>query len=107
MIPSLRAKRSNPVTPSLRRNSFIPRPWRFSWIAASAFGLLAMTMQPALAAPLVADLSNYRIDIDSGFNGTRIFLFGARNDNGDIAVVIRGPQKDYIVRKKKEIAGLW
>ncbi len=63
---------------------------------------------PALAAaPLLADLSNYRIDIDAGFNGTRIFLFGARNDIGDIVVVVRGPSKDYIVRKKEEIAGIW
>ena len=62
---------------------------------------------PAFAAPLVADLSNYRIDIDSGFNGTRIFLFGARNDNGDIVAVVRGPRQDYIVRKKEEIAGIW
>jgi len=63
---------------------------------------------PALAAtPLAADVSNYRIDIDSGFNGTRIFLFGARNDSGDIIVVVRGPAKDYIVRKKEQIAGIW
>ena len=63
---------------------------------------------PALAAtPLAADVSNYRIDIDSGFNGTRIFLFGARNDTGDIVVVARGPSKDYIVRKKEQIAGIW
>jgi len=69
--------------------------------------LLCLLPLPALAAPLVADLSNYRIDIDSSFNGTRIFLFGARNDNGDIVVVIRGPHKDYIVRKKEEIGGIW
>ena len=61
----------------------------------------------AQAAPLVADLSQYRIDIDSAFNGTRIFLFGARNDNGDIVAVIRGPGKDYVVRKKEEMAGIW
>lgn len=61
----------------------------------------------ANAAPLVADLSNYRIAMDAGFNGTRMFLFGARNDNGDIVVVIRGSQKDYIVRKKEKIAGMW
>src|SRR5271170_765430 len=61
----------------------------------------------ASAAPLVADLAQYRVDIDSGFNGTRIFLFGARNDNGDIVAVIRGPAKDYIVRKKEEVAGIW
>lgn len=62
---------------------------------------------PALANPLVGDLSNYRIDIDSGFNGTRIFLFGARNDNGDVVVVVRGPQKNYMIRKKEEVAGIW
>lgn len=62
---------------------------------------------PAYAAPVVADLSNYRIAMDAGFNGTRIFLFGTRNDNGDIVVVIRGEQKDYIVRKKEKFAGMW
>jgi uncharacterized protein (TIGR02186 family) len=71
------------------------------------FILFLLIPHPGIAAPLVGDLSNYRIDMDSSFNGTRIFLFGARNDNGDIVVVVRGPQKDYIVRKKEQIAGLW
>lgn len=62
---------------------------------------------PAQATPLVADLSNYRIDIDSSFNGTRIFLFGTRNDTGDIVVVIRGEHKNYLVRKKEKFAGVW
>lgn len=61
----------------------------------------------AIATPLVADLSNYKIQVDSSFNGTRIFLFGARNDNGDIVVVVRGPLRNYIVRKKEPIAGIW
>lgn len=61
----------------------------------------------AHSAPLVADLSNYRIAMDAGFNGTRLFLFGVRNDNGDIVVVIRGPEKNYIIRKKEKIAGVW
>jgi uncharacterized protein (TIGR02186 family) len=65
------------------------------------------TANPVQAAPVVADISNYRIDIDSSFNGTRLFLFGTRNDTGDIVVVVRGPAKDYIVRKKEEIAGIW
>jgi uncharacterized protein (TIGR02186 family) len=72
--------------------------------------LLITMLMPAAAeaaTPLVADVSNYRIDIDSGFNGTRIFLFGARNDIGDVVVVVRGPSKDYIVRKKEKIAGIW
>lgn len=62
---------------------------------------------PAEATPLLADLSNYQITMNSTFNGTKIFVFGTRNDAGDIIVVVRGPTKNYIVRKKKEIAGVW
>ena len=58
-------------------------------------------------SPVVADISNYRIDIDSGFNGTRLFLFGTRNDSGDIVVVVRGPVKNYVVRKKESVGGIW
>lgn len=61
----------------------------------------------AKAAPVVADLSNYRIAMDSSFNGTRLFLFGTRNDNGDIVVIIRGENKNYIIRKKEKVAGIW
>lgn len=62
---------------------------------------------PASAAPLLADLSNYQITMDSSFNGTRLFVFGTRDEAGDVVVVIRGPAKNYVVRKKKEVAGLW
>jgi uncharacterized protein (TIGR02186 family) len=71
------------------------------------FAYFLMLCVPGQAAPLVADLSNYRIAMDAGFNGTRLFLFGVRNDNGDIVVVIRGPEKNYMVRKKEKIAGFW
>ncbi len=70
--------------------------------------LLLLAYPTALSAsPLVADLSNYRIDMDSSFSGSRIFLFGARNDNGDVIAVVRGPSKDFVVRKKEKIAGIW
>lgn len=59
------------------------------------------------ATPLIADLSNYRIAMDSSFNGTRMFLFGARNAGGDVVVVVRGPLRNFVVRKKEEFAGLW
>lgn len=71
--------------------------------------ILCFTLFPALAlaSPVVADLSNYSITMDSSFNGTRLFVFGARGDSGDVVVVVRGPLKKYIVRKKEEIAGIW
>lgn len=62
---------------------------------------------PLLAKPLVADLSQYQIRIDSSFTGTRLLLFGSRNDTGDIVVAVRGPEKTYVVRRKERMAGIW
>lgn len=64
-------------------------------------------LAPAYAAPIVADISNYSIAMDANFTGTRMFLFGARNDTGDVVVVVRGPAKDFLIRKKEKVAGVW
>lgn len=69
--------------------------------------LAAMAPRPVQANAIIADLSTYRIAIDAGFQGIRLFIFGARNESGDVVVVIRGPHKRFIVRKKERIAGLW
>jgi uncharacterized protein (TIGR02186 family) len=62
---------------------------------------------PVEAKPLVADLDNYRISIDSDFVGDDLLLFGARNDPGDILIVVRGPERDITIRKKERKFGLW
>jgi len=69
--------------------------------------LLLVVAKPALAAPIAADISSHKVEIFSGFTGTSLLLFGARNDAGDIVVVIRSPQQDMIVRKKIRTAGIW
>lgn len=61
----------------------------------------------AFAVPVIADMSLRAIEIDSRFKGTEILLFGARNDAGDVVVVIRGPEFSYVGRKKERIAGIW
>ena len=60
----------------------------------------------ANAKPLVADMSQYRIAIDSNFTGTRLLLFGARNDIGDIVIAVRGPERDVTVRRKELVRGI-
>ncbi len=57
--------------------------------------------------PLIADLSAYEINLDSGFTGTHLLLFGARNEGGDVVVVLRGPERTYTIRKKKQVGGIW
>lgn len=61
----------------------------------------------AIARPLVADLSLRQIDITSSFKGTEILLFGARNEAGDIVVVVRGPDQSYVMRKKRKFGPIW
>ncbi|MGE5517739.1 MAG: TIGR02186 family protein [Bacteroidota bacterium] len=72
----------------------------------------------ALAAePLVADLSKHLVAITTGFAGTDVLLFGAVEDvpvapgaaatGGDVVVVVRGPNRSEIVRRKARTIGIW
>ena len=69
--------------------------------------LLMLCALPLKAEPILADLSMRQIDINTTFRGADLLLFGARNDAGDIVVVVRGPRQDYVVRKKERIGGIW
>jgi uncharacterized protein (TIGR02186 family) len=69
--------------------------------------LLLLSGPASAAAPLLADLSNYHITMDSTFNGTRLFVFGTRNTSGDVVVVVRGPTRNYVMHRKKEVGGIW
>ncbi len=57
--------------------------------------------------PLVADLSNHLVAITTGFTGTDVLLFGATDGPGDIAVVVRGPAKDEVIRRKERFGPIW
>ncbi len=56
---------------------------------------------------LIADLSSREIAITTGFAGTELLLFGAVDGAGDIVVVVRGPKRREIVRRKERVAGVW
>jgi uncharacterized protein (TIGR02186 family) len=59
------------------------------------------------AKALISDIGEREILIDAGFSGKDLFLFGARNQTGEIVVVVRGPKENYIVRKKEKTTGVW
>ncbi len=61
----------------------------------------------ARADYLIADLSDHRIEITSGFTGAEVLLFGTREGDGDIVVVLRGPPEPLVVRRKSRTFGLW
>ncbi|WP_169543275.1 TIGR02186 family protein [Sneathiella aquimaris] len=64
---------------------------------------------------LVTDISSHLISVTSDFTGTDLLLFGTirtdtqdlEDENGDIIIVVRGPEKEVVVRKKERVLGVW
>lgn len=71
------------------------------------FSALFILSTEVKASALLAELSENEITIDARFNGKKILLFGARNNAGEIIVVVRGPKQDFKVSKKERVFGLW
>jgi uncharacterized protein (TIGR02186 family) len=75
-------------------------------------GALALAAVPPLGGsacgePLVADLTSHLIGITGAFTGASVVLFGATDGPGDVVVVVRGPEHDVAVRRKRRVAGIW
>jgi uncharacterized protein (TIGR02186 family) len=93
--------------------------------AVLLLGLVALSLLPwgqAAAADqpraeqVQSDVSTREISIESNFTGIEIVLFGSIDfsrapslDEGpyDVIMVIRGPNRPIVVRRKEQIAGLW
>jgi uncharacterized protein (TIGR02186 family) len=69
--------------------------------------LVALSAGGARGEPLVADLTSHLIGITGAFTGTSVVLFGATDGPGDVVVVVRGPEHDVAVRRKRRVAGVW
>lgn len=85
-------------------------------VAIAILSALALTWTSTSRAqsPLVTDISSHLISVTSDFTGTELLLFGAIQiadeegpSRGDVLVVVRGPEKDVIVRRKARVAGIW
>jgi uncharacterized protein (TIGR02186 family) len=77
------------------------------WLLLLCLMGIGAVVPSALAKPLVADISSHAITLSTRFEGTQLMLFGARNDAGDVVVVVRGPARKAVVRKKERVFGIW
>lgn len=68
---------------------------------------LAVRVEPARATPLIADLSEHLVAITTGFAGTKVLLFGAIDEAGDVVVIVRGPNERVVMHRKSRLAGIW
>lgn len=74
--------------------------------AALAIMLLFAPLS-AWAQPLIADLSDHLIRITTGFDGADVLVYGATEGEGDVVVIIRGPESSVMVRRKERRFGIW
>ena len=84
------------------------------WLALFLF-LLPVAAGAQNVPKLVPDVSQREINIQSGFTGAEMLLFGAiiyprgvvPEGQVDVAVVLRGPTRPVTLREKQKIAGIW
>lgn len=70
--------------------------------------LMLTTPAMAQSVPLKVELAYDRVDITTGFNGTRVVLFGTSPvESGNLAVTLKGPEKTVIMRRKGRVLGAW
>lgn len=78
------------------------------WLGVAAMlAASALAPRPVSAQALVADISDHLVAITAGFTGTGVVVFGAVEGEGDVVVVVKGPERDVTVRHKGRIAGIW
>lgn len=58
-------------------------------------------------SPLAVDISAHNVAITTSFVGSNLLLFGTTGGKGDVIIVVRGPRRDEVVRRKEKIAGIW
>lgn len=92
-------------------------PHGFGWFdlrRATVFLFLAVFSLSAHAAsrfsasdPLVVDLSSHVVAITSGFSGANLLLFGVVDGDGEVVVVVRGPNQSELIRRRDRVLGIW
>ena len=73
--------------------------------------LAALLMAPNSASAsdnkMTAEISTDLVQINTGFDGVNLLLFGTTNGTNNIIIVIKGPLETNIIRKKTRVASIW
>lgn len=53
------------------------------------------------------DVADKNVDVTTGFQGAELVVFGMLNETGDVAVLLKGPEKRVVLRRKEPVNGMW
>ena len=79
---------------------------RMPTIGAFVLAVLMLGRSDA-QSPIIADLSSHLVAVTTGSTGADLLLFGAIEQQGDVVLVVRGPNVPVTVRRKERVAGVW
>tara|TARA_B100001059_G_scaffold9651_1_gene7916 strand:+ start:2041 stop:2799 length:759 start_codon:yes stop_codon:yes gene_type:complete len=69
--------------------------------------LITKNLASAADNKMTAEVSTDLVQINTGFDGMNLLLFGTTNGASDIIIVIKGPLETNIIRKKTRVASIW
>ena len=69
--------------------------------------LITKNLASAADNKMTAEVSTDLVQINTGFDGMNLLLFGTTNGANDIIIVIKGPLETNIIRKKTRVASIW
>jgi uncharacterized protein (TIGR02186 family) len=106
------------IAPPSRRpaiHALIGLAW--AWLVLTAAPSVAQapaSVSPAGCPSIVSEVLDGLIEVDSGFRGARVTVYGAvqstagrRQRVGDVVVTLRGPDQPIKVRRKRQSFGAW
>lgn len=85
-----------------------------AWFAAASSALAQQPAAPAGCPSIVSEVLDGVIEVDAGFRGARVTVYGAiqtttlrRQRVGDVVITLRGPDQPINVKRKRPIFGFW
>ena len=69
--------------------------------------LITKNLASAADNKMTAEVSTDLVQINTGFDGMNLLLFGTTNGANEIIIVIKGPLETNIIRKKTRVASIW
>ena len=76
------------------------------WLIVSILVTLFHT-GTVIGQSLVVDLTKQVVQVTTGFTGSDVMIYGAKEGPGDVIVVVRGPLQRVVVRRKEHFAPIW
>lgn len=58
-------------------------------------------------SPIILDVAQEQVSITAGFDGAKVVVFGTASPQDQITITLKGPPRNMIVRRKKNILGMW